>query len=154
MFSNGNVKDTDMKRALLAALFLLPTPVLAQTTITVSVGNVSEKWDMTADDQAKFEAWVQWTYKCGASPVVMGNPAMPPPAPRQDCTPLTLGESETLWAKGMLQGTADNVTKYQNAIVSAAAVSQAKPIGFQMNGPAKEPKKGPPPGPPPDATKK
>lgn len=112
-----------MKRALLVALFFLSTTflsqeALAQTVMTVSVGAISEPWNMSADDQAKFEAWVQWAYKCTPVP------------PAAECTPLTLAESESLWAKATLQGTADNVTKYQNNIVSQAAVSRTAPVGY------------------------
>lgn len=108
-----------MKR-LIAVLFLIPLPALAATSITVSVGGVQEVWNLSDTDQQKFEAWVQNTYKCAPIP------------PAGDCTAFTLAESETLWAKAMLQGTADNVTRFQNTVAATAAVNATTPIGFNV----------------------
>ena len=103
----------------LLALLLITTPAFAGTTITVSVGDVSEVWTLSDTDQQKFEAWVQNTYKCTGPP---------------DCVPLTLAESEALWAKATLQGTADNVTRFQNILASTVAVEAIAPIGFEVKG--------------------
>ena len=144
-------------RNLLAAAFLFaPLHALAGTTITVSVGDVSETWTLSDTDQQKFEAWVQTAYTCvTAAPATTVSPPaqrqsplpMPSPTPRQSppapapqatgCTPLTLAESEALWAKATLQGTADNVTRFQNTVAATIAVNATAPIGFNV-GPAKK----------------
>jgi hypothetical protein len=104
-------------KALLVALVLLPFPALAED-VTVSVGGVSEVWTLAASDQQKFEAWVKFAYPCKPVP------------PATECTPLTLAESEALWAKATLQGTADNVTRFQNIVAAKAAVDATTPVGF------------------------
>lgn len=105
---------------LLAALLLAPLPALAGTTITVSVGTISETWTLNDADQAKFEAWVQSAYKCT------------PVAPATECTTV-LADAESAWAKATLQGTADNVTRFQNQVAATAAVNATTPIGFSVN---------------------
>lgn len=114
-----------MKRALLVALFLVPLPALAED-ITVSIGAVSEVWTLAPADQPKFEAWVKTAYACRPVP------------PATECTALTTAESEALWAKATLQGTADNVTRFQNQVAAAAAISQTAPIGFNVGTKAKK----------------
>jgi hypothetical protein len=119
-----------MKRVLLIALLLTPVPALAATSITVMVGGVQEVWNLSDTDQQKFEAWVQSAYKCTPPP---SEPTTPPATP---CTALTLEESEALWAKATLQGTADNVQRFQNTVAATAAVNATTPIGFNVKGPA------------------
>jgi hypothetical protein len=113
-----------MNRFLFPLLFLaLPFSsqgVLAGTTITVSVGSTSETWTLSDTDQQKFEAWVQTAYKCASVP------------PATTCTAFTLAESEAAWAKATLQGTADNVTRFQNQVAATAAVNATTPIGFSV----------------------
>ena len=118
-----------MKNTILAIALLLPAPALAQSAMTVTIGDVAETWNMAAPDQTKFEAWVQSAYKC---------------EPQPSCAPLTLAESESLWAKATLQGTADNVTKFQNMVAATAAINATTPIGFATSGKRPGPK-GPPP---------
>ena len=107
-----------MNRAIVLALLLIPLPALAGTTITVSVGDVSEVWTLSDTDQQKFEAWVQTAYKCTG----------------HDCTALTIAESEALWAQATLQGTANNVQQFQNIIASKAAMDATTPVGFATKG--------------------
>jgi hypothetical protein len=101
-----------MKRLLIAALLLVPLPALAGTTITVSVGTTTETWTLSDTDQQKFEAWVKYAYPCSG----------------KDCTPLALTESEALWAKATLQGTVDNVTRFQNEVATKAALDATTPL--------------------------
>ena len=113
----------NMKRLLLAAILLAPLPALADN-LTVSVGSVAETWTLSADDQTKFDEWVQAEYKCTAT-----IPLPAPPAP--PCTPLTLAQSQALWAKATLQGTIDNVDRHHKlkaAQDAAGAVSPISPV--------------------------
>jgi hypothetical protein len=108
-----------MKRILLASLLLLaPLPALAED-ITVSVGAVSEVWTLASSDQQKFEAFVKSAYPCK------------PVAPATECT-TDLATAESEWAKATLQGTADNVTRFQNTVAAAAAVQATTPVGFNV----------------------
>lgn len=129
----------------LLALLLFTTPAFAGTVITVSVGDVSETWTLSDTDQQKFEAWVQFSYRCPQPPpppvLTQSMQGLQPPAPihaprvtvAQNCTsPLTLAESEAEWAKATLQGTFDNVTRFQNTVAAAAAVGATTPIGFSI----------------------
>ena len=113
-----------MKRILLACLLLAPLPALAED-ITVSVGAVSEVWTLATTDQSKFEAWVKTAYACK------------PVAPATECT-TDLATAESEWAKATLQGTADNVTRFQNQVAAAAAVQATTPIGFNVGTAAKK----------------
>jgi hypothetical protein len=115
----------NMNRALLVALLLIPLPALAATSITVSVGGVQEVWNLSDADQQKFEAWVKVAYKCV------------PVAPATECTTV-LADAESAWAKATLQGTADNVTRFQNTVAATAAVSATTPIGFNVGDGAKK----------------
>jgi hypothetical protein len=108
-----------MKNLLVAALFLVPLPALAGTTITVSVGTTSETWTLSDTDQQKFEAWLQTAYKCTPVP------------PATTCTTV-LVEAEAAWAKAMLQGTANNVTSFQNTVAATAAINATTPVGFDV----------------------
>ena len=107
-----------MKRILLAALLLAPLPALAED-ITVSVGGVSEVWTLASSDQSKFEALVKSAYPCK------------PVAPATECT-TDLAAAESEWAKATLQGTADNVTRFQNTVAATAAVAATTPVGFNV----------------------
>jgi hypothetical protein len=104
----------------LAALLLAPLPALAED-ITVSVGGVSEVWTLATTDQQKFEAWVKTAYACK------------PVAPATECTTV-LADAESAWARATLQGTADNVTRFQNTVAATAAVQATTPIGFNVEG--------------------
>lgn len=115
-----------MNRVLLAIFLLVPLPVMAGTSITVSVGGVQEVWNLSDQDQAKFEAWVKVAYKCTPVP------------PAVECTELPLAESESLWAKTTLQGTANNVDRFQDTVAATAAVRATTPIGFNVNGETKK----------------
>jgi hypothetical protein len=108
-----------MNHAIIFALLLAPLPALAGTTITVSVGEVSEVWTLSDTDQQKFEAWVKVTYGCKSVP------------PATECTTV-LADAESAWAKATLQGTADNVTRFQNQVAATAAVNATTPIGFSV----------------------
>jgi hypothetical protein len=110
----------NMRNLLIAALFLVPFPAFAGTAITVSVGATTETWTLSDTDQQKFEAWVQTAYKCKDA------------GPSTPCTPYTLAESEALWARAILQGTADNVTQFQNTVAATAAINATTPIGFNV----------------------
>lgn len=111
----------NMRCLLIAALALLPLPAFAGTTITVSVGAITETWTLADVDQQKFEAWVKVAYPCT------------PVAPATSCTALTLAESEALWAKATLQGTANNVDRFQDTVAATAAVNATTPIGFNVD---------------------
>jgi hypothetical protein len=100
-------------KALLAFL-LLATPAFAQS-LTVSAGPVIETWNLMPADQAKFEAWVQSTYPCK------------PVAPATTCTTV-LADAETLWAQATLQGTLDNVARYDKIQKATQAVADIPPI--------------------------
>ena len=104
-----------MKRLLLATLFLLPTPVLADD-VTVGVSAVSEKWMLSADEQTMFNQWVQYAYPCKVVP------------PATTCTALTLAESESLWAQATLQGTINNVNQYHRYLAAQEAAKAVTPI--------------------------
>jgi hypothetical protein len=108
-----------MNRLLLAAFLLAPLPAFAGTTITVSVGATSETWTLSDTDQQKFEAWVQSAYRCAPVP------------PATTCTTV-LADAESAWAKATLQGTADNVTNFQNNLAAAVAVKATTPVGFNV----------------------
>jgi hypothetical protein len=119
----------NMKRIILAALLLAPVSLsncaaLAED-ITVSVGGVSEVWTLASSDQQKFEAWVKAAYACT------------PVAPATTCETV-LADAESAWAKATLQGTADNVTRFQNTVAATAAVQATTPIGFNVEGKAKK----------------
>lgn len=118
-----------MKKLILAALLLAPVSLsncaaLAED-ITVSVGGVSEVWTLAPADQTKFEAWVTVAYACK------------PVAPATECTTV-LADAESAWAKATLQGTADNVTRFQNTVAATAAVQATTPIGFNVEAKAKK----------------
>ena len=117
----------NMKKLILAALLLAPAPSFAED-ITVSVGGVSEVWTLASADQQKFEAWVKTAYACK------------PVAPATECTTV-LADAESAWAKATLQGTADNVTRFQNQVAAAAAVQATTPIGFNVEAKEKAKKK-------------
>jgi hypothetical protein len=120
MFSNGNAWGTDMKKLFFVALLLAPFPAFAGMTITISVGaGTSETWTLSDTDQQKFEAWVRTAYKC-----------LPVP-PAQTCTTV-LADAESAWAKATLQGTANNVTQFQNTVASMAAINATTPVGFNV----------------------
>jgi hypothetical protein len=110
-----------MKNLLIAALLIAPLPAFAATSITVSVGGVQEVWNLADVDQQKFEAWVKVAYPCAPVP------------PATTCTTV-LADAEAAWAKATLQGTADNVTRFQNTVAATAAVSATTPIGFNVGG--------------------
>lgn len=103
----------------LLALLLLTSPAFAATSITVSVGDVQEVWNLSDMDQQKFEAWVKVAYGCKPVP------------PALECTTV-LTDAESAWAKATLQGTADNVTRFQNTLAATAAVKATTPIGFDV----------------------
>jgi hypothetical protein len=115
-----------MKRILLAAILLAPLPALAED-ITVSVGAVSEVWTLATTDSQKFEAWVKTAYPCMPLGSVQCNDPLD-----------ALAASESAWAKATLQGTADNVTRFQNQVAAAAAVQATTPIGFNVGTKAKK----------------
>ena len=117
----------NMKRVILIVVLYFVALTLAvlyplksfAADITVSVGTVSETWTLTVTDQSKFEAWVQNAYACK------------PVAPATECTTV-LADAESAWAKATLQGTADNVTRFQNTVAAMAAVQATTPIGFSV----------------------
>ena len=96
------------------------------TTITVSVGATSETWTLSDTDQQKFEAWVQVAYKCAPVP------------PATTCTTV-LTDVQGVWAKATLQGTANNVDRFQDTVAATAAVNAITPIGFSVGATKKRP---------------
>ena len=108
-----------MKKLLFVALLFASSSAFAGTTITVSVGTVSETWTLSDADQQKFEAWVQVAYKCTPVP------------PATTCTTV-LADAETAWAKATLKGTANNVDRFQDTVAATAAMNATTPIGFSV----------------------
>ena len=100
----------------LIAFLLLTTPAFA-ADMSVSIGGVSETWTLSSADQTKFDAWVQDAYKCTG----------------KDCTPLTLAEAEQKWAQATLQGTLDNVTRWDKINTAQQAVAEIPPITPMKN---------------------
>ena len=64
----------------------------------------------------------------------MGEVAYPctPVAPATTCTTV-LADAETAWAKATLQGTANNVDRFQDTVAATAAVNAITPIGFSVD---------------------
>ena len=100
----------------LLAFLLLASPAFA-ADMSVSIGGVTETWTLSSADQTKFDAWVQSAYKCTGI----------------DCTPLTLAQAEVLWAQATLQGTIDNVTRWDKLQTAQQAVAEIPPITPMKN---------------------
>ena len=47
---------------------------------------------------------------------------------KPDCTPLTLAQSEALWAQATLQGTLDNVARWDKIQTAQQAIAGVPPI--------------------------